>query len=692
MCEKCAKTKILFAEFGKSLQKKEVIYFAEFGKTCRKNFGSAQKLSEKIARTNRTDSLRKTKIALNFIEELMNAKLTIISGRDKAGSFELTGEKIFIGRESSNEIALNDASVSRRHSLIERRDDQFFISDLQSLNGTFVGGSAAENTRLKNGDKIRIGDFTFLFQTDNAAKESSTPVIFDQTEFRIPKSSVQLRLNEVFGAMARDLTALLKISGKINTIRDVAKLQRELLDLIFEVVPADEGAILLVDEELDFVEIVGKNRREDLASVKVSQTVINRVLREQKVILAADLTTDENLKNVESLFLAQTSSLLCSPIMLFEKPIGVIYLSSAGTNSQLDESHLQFLTATAGIAAAAIENARNFSVLESENRRLRSESLQHRMIGESEAMEKIYAIIAKVAPTDSTVLINGESGTGKELAAQAIHLNSRRKEQPFVAINCAALTETLLESELFGHEKGAFTGAVAQKKGKIEAAQGGTLFLDEIGEMALTLQSKLLRVLQEREFERVGGTRAIKADIRLIAATNRDLETEVKNSNFRQDLFYRLNVVRFTMPALRERKDDILPLAESFAERFGQALNRRIRGISAKAKKLLLKYDFPGNVRELENAVERAVVLGSGEWILPEDLPENFLEIADDSAAEKSVSTYHEAVREKKKQLIHAAFHQAKGSYVEAAKLLDVHPNYLHRLIRNLEMKRELED
>ena len=622
----------------------------------------------------------------------MKAKLTIISERDKEKSFELNGDKISVGRESANEISLNDASVSRRHSLIERRENQFFISDLQSLNGTFVGGKPAEDTRLVNGDKIRIGDFTFLFQTDDAEKDVSTPVIFDQTEFRLPKSSVQLRLNEVFGAMARDLTALLKISGKINTIRDVAELQRELLELIFEVVPADEGAILLVDDELDFVEIVGKNRREDSHTVNVSQTVINQVLREQKVILAADLKAEENLKNVESLFLAQTASLLCAPIMLFEKPFGVVYLSASGTATRFDENQLRFLTATTGIAAVAIENARNFSLLENENRRLRSESLQHRMIGESEAMRKVYAIITKVAPTDSTVLINGESGTGKELAAQAIHLNSRRKDQPFVAINCAALTETLLESELFGHEKGAFTGAVAQKKGKIESAQGGTLFLDEIGEMDISLQAKLLRVLQEREFERVGGTRAIKADIRLVAATNRDLETEVKNGNFRQDLFYRLNVVRFTMPALRQRKDDILPLAESFAERFGQAVNRRIRGISAGAKKLLLKYDFPGNVRELENAVERAVVLGSGEWILPEDLPENFLEIAENSGAEKNLSTYHEAVREKKKQLISEAFHKAKGSYVEAAKLLDVHPNYLHRLIRNLEMKPELED
>jgi transcriptional regulator with PAS, ATPase and Fis domain len=339
----------------------------------------------------------------------------------------------------------------------------------------------------------------------------------------------------------------------------------------------------------------------------------------------------------------------------------------------------------------AIENARNFTLLESENARLRGEKFDRNMIGESPAMKKVFDLITKVSITDSTVLINGESGTGKELAAQAIHLNSPRKNMPFVAINCAALTETLLESELFGHEKGSFTGAFAQKKGKIEIAQGGTLFLDEIGEMALSMQAKLLRVLQEREFERVGGTRPIKADIRLIAATNRDLQTEVKNGKFRQDLFYRLNVVRLLMPALRERKEDILPIAESFVEKFSQKLNRRVRGISANAKKLLLKYDFEGNVRELENTIERAIVLGSGDWILPEDLPEDFLTIRLSNESVE-ISTFHDAVRENKKELIIKAFCEAKGSYVETAKILDVNPNYLHRLIRNLEIKDELEE
>ncbi len=615
----------------------------------------------------------------------MSAKLKIISEKGKGEVFEFNAEKISVGREAANEIVLNDASVSRRHCLIENRGGHFFISDSGSLNGTTVNGAKAFETEISNGDKISVGDFTFRFSKEDFAEESSG-VFLDKTEFRLPKNSVQIRLEEVFGALARDLTAILKIIERISAIRDVETLQRELLRQIFEVIPADDGAILLVDGENEFVEIVGLNRLNENEPINVSQTVVNQVLREKKVILVADFASDENLQNAESLVLKKISSLLCAPIVLFEKTLGVVYLASSRAN--FDEGHLRFLTAVAGIAAISIENTRNFAFLESENARLRGETLNRNMLGESPAMNKIFEIIKKVAPTDSTVLINGESGTGKELAAQAIHLNSKRREQPFIAINCAALTETLLESELFGHEKGAFTGAVQQKKGKIEIAQGGTLFLDEIGEMAIHLQAKLLRVIQEREFERVGGTRSVKADVRLIAATNRDLQTEVKNGNFRQDLFYRLNVVQMTMPALRERKEDILLLAESFVEKFSRILNRKIRGISANAKKLLLKYDFPGNVRELENVIERAVVLGSSEWITPEDLPEDFLDIQIENS---EISTYHEAVREKKKELIRNAFRQARENYTEAAKLLDVHPNYLHRLIRNLQIKDDLD-
>jgi Nif-specific regulatory protein len=302
--------------------------------------------------------------------------------------------------------------------------------------------------------------------------------------------------------------------------------------------------------------------------------------------------------------------------------------------------------------------------------------IEHSMVGESAPMRKLYRFIAKVAPTDSTVLLWGESGTGKELAARA-------------AINCAALTPTLLESELFGHEKGAFTGAVGQKKGRLEVADGGTVFLDEIAELDLALQAKLLRVLQEREFERVGGTRTVHVDIRLVAATNKDLQVCVDEGTFRRDLYYRLNVVSTRMPALRERREDIPLLASYFIARHNtQGSCRRVLGLSPQARAAILDYDWPGNVRELENAIERAVVLGAEEMILPEDLPEAVLESTRDAATEGS--RYHEAVRQAKRGLILDAVQQAGGNYTEAARFLGLHPNYLHRLIRNLDLKKHL--
>jgi transcriptional regulator with PAS, ATPase and Fis domain len=357
--------------------------------------------------------------------------------------------------------------------------------------------------------------------------------------------------------------------------------------------------------------------------------------------------------------------------------------------ARFDQDHLELVTAIAGISAVALENARQMEWLKEENVRLNTEiNLDHSLVGESARMKDVYQFLARVARTDSTVLIDGESGTGKELAARALHRNSGRADKPFVAINCAALTETLLESELFGHEKGSFTGAFAQKKGKLEMAHGGVVFLDEIGELPATMQSKLLRVIQEREFERVGGVRQISVDIRLIAATNRNLAECVKAGTFRQDLFYRLNVVTITMPALRERKEDIPLLARYFITKHAQKCKVKPKPLSEEARACLMNYDWPGNVRELENAIERALVLSSAETLLPEDLPESVLERA--TPVGMASAKYHVALKDVKKKLILDALDEAKGSYTEAARALGLHPNYLHRLIRNLDLRSEL--
>jgi transcriptional regulator with GAF, ATPase, and Fis domain len=341
------------------------------------------------------------------------------------------------------------------------------------------------------------------------------------------------------------------------------------------------------------------------------------------------------------------------------------------------------LAAVATLASVALENAR-----EVESLRVRcallEEQVETGIIGQSAVMNRLLQMIERLAPQETTVLILGESGTGKEMVARALHNNSRRQGNVFVAINCAALTPSLLESELFGHEQGAFTDAVSQKKGKLELANGGTVFLDEIGELAPELQAKLLRVLQQREFERVGGTKTLPLDVRLIAATNRDLTDAVRRRTFREDLFHRLNVVAVQTPPLRDHREDIPELARYFLARMTARCGRRVARISPEAERHLVAYSWPGNVRELENVIERAVVLGDSDQVQVEDLPESVLEAV---VPGNLASVYHASVGEAKRECILRAWSEAGGNYKTAAATLGLHPNSLLRLVRNLGLR-----
>jgi Nif-specific regulatory protein len=639
----------------------------------------------------------------------MNPRLIALSGPMKDRIVALTDNEITVGRESSNHVHLTDLSVSRRHCVFKNENGQVTLTDLESFNGTSVNDVPVKERLLQHGDRIRIGDSSFLFlarDTEAAPLsvgvqvEEAGHITHDTVSLR-KEDSVFLQPDKIIAALpkserlARDLNALLKISAVINSIRGVDRLQRQLIEMICTAVPAEWAAIILPEENSEeFASVTPWRRDGDAAqSIQVSRTILRRVLNEAVSLLSNHVMENDGGESSESLVISRTRSLMAVPITSREKTLGVIYLATADPIVWFDEDHLQFVTAVASVAGVAFENALHVAWLEGENQRLQNEIvLSHNIVGESQRIRSVLNFIAKVAPTDSTVLIRGESGTGKELAARAIHLNSPRAAKPFVAINCAALTETLLESELFGHEKGAFTGATSQKKGKFEVADGGTIFLDEMGEMSLVLQAKLLRVLQEQEFERVGGTRVIKVDVRLIAATNRDLEAMIKQGTFRQDLYYRLNVVSLVMPPLRERREDIPLLANYFATKYAQKCKRPIHGISPEARACLKSYDWPGNVRELENAVERAVVLGSSDLIRPEDLPEVVLESEPEGAVSinAAIGSYHETIIETKKQLILNAVEQADGNITEAAKLLGVQGNYLHRLISNLNLRSAL--
>lgn len=605
-----------------------------------------------------------------------------------------------MGRAGSNAICVDDPAVSPVHCQIVSRNGEFLLSDLDSPSGTFVNGIPIRERILVHGDEIAIGGSLFLFQMETGAGDAISAVYLDDTTAP-GTGEQQLRQDELvylqpqsLAALSpsarsdRALSTLLKISAAIGSIRDVESLQWQLLGMIFDVIPAERGAIVLVDGAAEFTSSVAWDRVSGPEHpVHVSRSLMRRVIQNGVAII------DQEKEQTAAHPRSQPSSgrsILCVPLAVGGRALGIIYLDSANAEAVFTKDDLQLLAAIAGLTAISIENARQFELLGSENQRLRAEiSLQHDMVGQSPRMRQVYQFIEKVAPSDSTVLIHGESGTGKELAARAIHRNSLRKDQSFVALNCAALTETLLESELFGHEKGAFTGAICQKKGLLEAAEGGTVFLDEIGELSLTLQAKFLRVLQEREFVRVGGTRPTRLNVRFLAATNKNLQKTVREGEFRADLFHRLNVISCTLPPLREHPDDIPYLAEYFAARYAKRCNRNVTGISGEARACLVQYDWPGNVRELENAMERAVVIGSGNLILPEDLPETLLEVSRTFAG--TSARYHDAVRDVKKRLILDAFEQSDGKITEAAKLLGLNSNYLHRLIRNLDLRWALE-
>lgn len=626
----------------------------------------------------------------------MNPRLSVVSGALAGQSFVLGVEPLTVGRDRANVLHLRDLAVSRHHCVIEISENRLLLRDLGSSHGTFVNGVPVTEQILEHGNLVTIGGSMFLVQTREESEsalsddrdqagliETMVHLSMDSTVFLRPEAAL-VALPEDARAN-RDLQALLRIGKTLHEIRATEPLARRLVELALETVPAERAALLLLDPTGALPVSFALDRQGSTETFAVSRTLIERVVAERTALLSNDVLHSGGWDTAKSVQAARLQSLLAAPLTGSESTLGVLYLDTRDLAVRFDERHLELVTALAGIAAAALTNVRHIERLEDEKLRL-DETLDAGMVGESARMREVQRLLARVARTDSTVLLRGESGTGKEVAARTLHRGSPRAGKPFVAINCASLSETLLESELFGHERGAFTGAVERRTGKIEAAQGGTLFLDEIGEIPPSLQARLLRVLQEREFERVGSTRPIKADVRLIAATNRDLEKAIRENTFREDLYYRLNVISVALPSLRERREDVPLLASHFAALFGKKLGRHVTGFTPEARACLLRYGWPGNVRELANAIERAVVLGEGELIHPEDLPETLLESAPTASRTEPLGKYHDTVNDFKKRLILEAIDQA-GNIARAAELLDLNPTYLHRLIRNFDLK-----
>lgn len=478
------------------------------------------------------------------------------------------------------------------------------------------------------------------------------------------------------------LTQLLEVSKIINSSLDLNTVLEQIITITSKILNTEASSLLLIDEpsnRLIFKTAAGSKSQEVTQfTLQLGEGIAGWVAQSGEPMIVNDVTKDKHFKkSISETIEFPTKSILCIPLTSKNKTIGVIEVINK-QGGVFTDGDTQLLMAIADQAISAIENARTHKALDQEYR-----SLQHGLYGypkfiggKSSKIKDLLEIIQKVSQTDSTLLISGETGAGKELVARLIHDNSKRKANPFTCVTCAILTETLLESELFGHEKGSFTGATAKKIGKFEIAHTGTVFLDEISAIPLSTQTKLLRVLQEREFERVGGTEVIKVDIRIIAATNENLEKLIQEGKFREDLYYRLKVIEIPVPALRERKEEIPEIVKYYLEEYSKDLDRKVDKIDAESMKLLTDYTWPGNIRELRNVIERAIVLGSGEILLPEHLP---FEIRKGTVYSRKELVLDLPLSEMEKKYIEKVLDSVGGNKSQAAKILRISRNRLDR-------------
>ncbi|HYN44001.1 MAG TPA: sigma 54-interacting transcriptional regulator [Thermoanaerobaculia bacterium] len=602
----------------------------------------------------------------------MSARLVIVAGPSRGIQVALEAEEVVLGRDSACGVCLPDATLSRHHATLARTPDGWRLRDLGSLNGLRVNGQSTADHLLAPGDRIELGSSVLVYRPEGPEAGDGVPEVPESnvlSTIRLPLSQALFAGDAAASASRkteRSLGLLLAAGRRFAGERSEEGLAKALLATACDAVGGSTGVVLLADEGNGLREVASSPVRPESGRIP-SGAAAEALERREAVALRLD-----------------GHHAAAVPILRGEQGLGVLCL--VGSEAPVPEDELQLLFGLCASAGTSLALVRHLVWLEGERRRLEPSTEDEELRGDSPAIGRVRALLARAAASEASVLLAGESGTGKELAARALHARSARRDGPFVAVNAAALVDTLVESELFGHERGSFTGAVARRRGRLETAHRGTLFLDEVGEMAASTQAKLLRVLETRSFERVGGTESVKVDVRVIAATNRDLPTEVREKRFREDLYYRLAVVTITLPPLRERREDIPGLASFFLSRHAQRVGRRLEGFSPAALSRLVTYDWPGNVRELSNAVERAAVLSAGPLVRPEDLPEALVE-GPASRSDEALPPYHEAVNRAKHQVVSAALAQSRGNVTEAARLLGLHPNYLHRLLNQLGLR-----
>jgi Nif-specific regulatory protein len=494
---------------------------------------------------------------------------------------------------------------------------------------------------------------------------------------------------------------LIEINSLINSnFTDLHALLTQILDSATKLCHGEASSLMLVDKETQelYFEVAFGSKSNEITNykVKLNEGIAGWVATHNKSLIVNDVENDQrHSKKIPKQIGYPSKNMLAVPMRIKDECIGVIELLNKTGDNYFTQDDLDWLEIFANQAALAIQNAKSFEKAQVEINLLQTELSKnkgfHTLIAKSPVLLEKLEIIDRVAQTDSSVLILGESGVGKELIAEQIHLRSPRKNAPFIRVNCAALPESLLESELFGHVKGAFTNAIQNRQGRFELADGGTLFLDEIGDVPLSLQSKLLRVIQQKTFEKVGSDTSVTVDVRILTATNRDIETMVEKGEFRSDLYYRINVLPIYIPPLRQRQEDIPELANFFLKKYQAETKKQFKGFSNDAMEFMLSYSWPGNIRELENSVERSCVIAKSNLIQKSDLflsstAELIAEPIEEGEGEGSYNL-KDALNNFKVHFIQKVLEENNWNQTEAAKTLDIQRTYLSRLIKDLSIK-----
>jgi transcriptional regulator with GAF, ATPase, and Fis domain len=606
-----------------------------------------------------------------------------------------------VGRSSNNDIAIQDIRVSRHHATFHEKGNVIFVRDEGSQNGTFVNGALVEQKQIKAGDRVDVGAAR-IYLEKMPQMESEGDITWTGVD---PDRLYQAPLPTETDRLER----LQRIAGALNSEMRLDRILNLIMDHVVELAQAERGFLVLLKDGEMTVPVARNFQKEDVMNPEVgfSRTIAEKVAKTGDPVLTVDATSDDRFTALASIHEIAPRSVLCMPFK--EKTgltVGVVYIDNRVAKGVFSQEHLRALQSFTDLAAGAIHRAQltnererllarlNAALAELKNKyeeqggklqqmkealKIRQEELEtkfsyNNIIGESDAMRRIFALLDKVVESEEGVLIEGENGTGKELIARAIHFNGPRQKGPFLAENVAAIPETLIESELFGHVRGSFTGADRDKPGLFELANGGTLFLDEVGDMPPSVQKKLLRVLQEREVRRVGDKTTRPVDVRIISATNRDLRMLVEEKEFREDLFYRLRILSISLPPLRERRGDVPMLVTHFLK-LDSPSGHKPKQITPRSLKVLEGYSWPGNIRELENEVKRLIAV-AGEVIHEEDISEQVRHgpsgVLGTDAAPDQVRNLDALVRQVEVEEIRKALALNDGNKTKAADALGI--------------------